>query len=140
MGSMADLASKLGIKPGMTVCLLGATEETAVALRAAAPDGVAFLDALPPQKVPLLLFWPSARADLVAQFALLQQAIRPDGAVWAVIPKQAYACRRGLNFGWDEVQRAGLQTDLVDNKIVSITAVEYGTRFVIRKERRDRYR
>lgn len=140
MGSMVDLANKLGIKPGMMVCLLDAPEETAVALRAAAPDGVTFLTALPPQKVPLVLFWPSSRAGLVAQFALLQQAIEPDGAVWAVIPKKADARRRSLDFGWDEVQQAGLETDLVDNKIVSITAVEYGTRFVIRKDRRDRYR
>jgi hypothetical protein len=34
------------------------------------------------------------------------------------------------------MQAAGLQTDLVDNKVASVTEQDYGTRFVIRKERR----
>ncbi len=37
------------------------------------------------------------------------------------------------------MQAAALTTDLVDNKIVSLTGEDYATRFVIRKERRHLY-
>jgi hypothetical protein len=33
------------------------------------------------------------------------------------------------------MQAEGLRADLVDNKVASITATDYGRRFVIRKER-----
>ncbi len=36
------------------------------------------------------------------------------------------------------MQVAGLQTDLVDNKVASIDEQDYGTRFVIRKAKRVR--
>ena len=55
------------------------------------------------------------------------------------MPKKKYALRRGIDFSWEEMQAAGLQTDLVDNKVASITGEDYGTRFVIRKDRRGRY-
>ena len=55
------------------------------------------------------------------------------------MPKKKYARQRGIDFTWEELQAAGLQTDLVDNKIASLTEEEYGTRFVIRKERRPKY-
>jgi hypothetical protein len=37
------------------------------------------------------------------------------------------------------MQAAALTTDLVDNKIVSLSDEEYATRFVIRRERRANY-
>jgi hypothetical protein len=73
---------------------------------------------------------------LVEWFAALQGQIAPTGAVWAVMPKKKFAPGRRVSFTWEELQAAGLQTDLVDNKIASITEQDYGTRFVIRKERR----
>ena len=53
-----------------------------------------------------------------------------------VIPKKAVARQRGLSLTWEEMQAAALTTDLVDNKNANMTDEEYGTRFVIRKERR----
>lgn len=50
-----------------------------------------------------------------------------------------HARQRGIDFSWQEMQAAGLRTDLVDNKVASITAEDYGTRFVIRKELRSKY-
>jgi len=41
---------------------------------------------------------------------------------------------------WEEMQAAGLLTDLVDNKIASVTEEDYGTRFVIRKALREKYK
>jgi len=41
-----------------------------------------------------------------------------------------------IDFTWEQMQAAGLQTDLVDNKTVTLNEQDYSTRFVIRKDRR----
>ena len=63
----------------------------------------------------------------------------PDGSLWVVTPKKAFAARHNIAFSWEEMQAAALSTDLVDNKIASISGEEYATRFVIRRERRHLY-
>ena len=135
---MADLATKLGIKPGYKVALPGAPAELARLLEDACP-GAEFYDTLSDAPYEIILFWPTELAGLTETFARLQRQIVPDGAVWAVIPKQRVARQRGLTLTWEEMQAAGLQTDLVDNKIASISDEEYATRFVIRKDRRAAY-
>jgi hypothetical protein len=136
---MTGLAKKLGMKPGDRVCLLDAPPEVVQVLHAAAPPGVDFTDSLGEPRCDLILFWPGSREDLVERFSGLQRRIRPDGAIWAVMPKKKFALRRGVAFTWEEMQAAGLETDLVDNKVASISEEDYGTRFVIRKDRRGSY-
>ncbi len=63
----------------------------------------------------------------------------PDGAIWVMLLKQPIALRRGVTLTWDAMQAAALQTDLVDNKIATFSDEEYGTRFVLRRERRPAY-
>ena len=133
---MSDLAKKLGIKPGMAVCLLRAPLEAEQTIREAAPWAL-YSTALGEGRYDIILFWPAELDGLAARFAGLQSCIYADGAIWAVIPKSKYAARRGIDFNWEQLQAAGLQTDLVDNKVASITEQDYGTRFVIRKERRN---
>jgi hypothetical protein len=53
-----------------------------------------------------------------------------------IIPKKKFASERGIDFTWEEMQAAALQTDLVDNKVAAINEQENATRFVIRKELR----
>jgi hypothetical protein len=132
---MPDLAKKLGIKPGMSVCLLDAPLEAEAAVRESAAWAV-FSTTLGEGRYDAILFWPSQLDGLAERFAELQHCIAPDGSIWAVIPKRKYAAQRGVLFTWDQMQAAGLQTDLVDNKVATITEQDYGTRFVIRKERR----
>lgn len=132
---MPDLAKKLGLKPGMEVCLLGAPPEAERAIRSSAPWAI-FHTALGEERYDAILFWPVELEGLAQRFAELQRCIVPDGSVWAVIPKQKFAAGRGVHFTWEQMQAAGLQTDLVDNKVASITGQEYGTRFVIRREKR----
>jgi len=132
---MPDLAKKLGLKPGMAVCLLGASPEADQAIRSSAPWAI-FHTALDEGLYDAILFWPTELESLAQRFARLQHCIFPDGSVWVVIPKQKFAAGRGVHFTWEQMQAAGLQTDLVDNKVASITDQEYGTRFVIRREKR----
>jgi len=136
---MSSLGQKLGIKPGVRICLIGAPAEASQKIRDACPPGVEILEGIAKERCELILFWPIKRAALDGTFRQLQSKITPDGAIWAVIPKKKYARQRGIDFSWEELQAAGLQTDLVDNKVASITAEDYGTRFVIRKELRSKY-
>jgi hypothetical protein len=137
--SMADLAKKLGIKSGHVVCLLNAPREAVALLRQECPEDVSFSDTLEQGPYDVILFWPTQLAGLSARFAQLQRRIVPDGAIWAVIPKKPFARTRGIDFGWSDVQGAALQTDLVDNKVATLSEKEYATRFVIRKDRRGNY-
>ena len=136
---MSDLARKLGIKPGHIVCLLDAPADSADILRQACPPDARLHDAPYAGRCDILLFWPARMAGLAERFAELQRRIVPAGAIWAVIPKKPFARVRGVELSWEALQAAGLQTDLVDNKIASLSDQEYATRFVIRKERRSAY-
>jgi hypothetical protein len=136
----AELTRKLGIKSGQTVCLLGASPDSLAKLKESFPEDVALLEELGPQRCDLLLFWPRQLPGLAERFRQLQDRIHPDGAIWAVIPKKKFALARGMELNWEQLQAAGLQSDLVDNKVASISEQEYATRFVIRKERRGKYR
>ena len=136
---MADLARKLGILAGDLVCLLDAPTEAESAIRDSAPHGVQFSSSLSGSLFQTILFWPAELPGLADRFTQLQGCIVPDGAIWAVMPKKKYAPQRGVAFTWEQMQAAGLSTDLVDNKVASVTEQDYATRFVIRKERRMNY-
>lgn len=142
---MADLAQKLRLVPGCTVLLLDAPEASTAILRAAAPPGVTLVDAVADDveadetRYDLLFCWPQALEGLAERFAALQWRIVPNGAIWVMMLKKPVARRRGITFFWEEMQAAALQTDLVDNKNAAFSDDEYGTRFVIRRERRSQY-
>jgi 16S rRNA G1207 methylase RsmC len=137
---MASLAQKLGLKPGQTICLLDATAETAQVIRAACAEDVGgdvtIAETLDGAPVSMIFYWPREIEGLEGRFAALQRQIVSNGAIWVVLPKKTVAQRRGLTLTWEEMQGAALTTDLVDNKNASMTGEEYGTRFVIRRERR----
>jgi uncharacterized protein YdeI (YjbR/CyaY-like superfamily) len=138
---MSDLTRKLGIVPGFSMLLIDAPESDAALLREACPPDVVFDTEEEGASVryDLILFWPRSADGLVETFAALQWRIVPDGAIWAALLKKPIARRRGITLTWEEMQAAALQTALVDNKIASISDETYGTRFVIRRERRPTY-
>ncbi len=83
-----------------------------------------------------MFWWPKELRGLAAEMARLRRRLDPDGAVWIVMPKKAFAAARGIDFSWEAMQAEGLKGDFVDNKVASIDAQDYATRFVLRKERR----
>ena len=105
---LTDLARKLGIQPGMRVALLHPPKQADDAIRAAAPAGVHWKLSLGKTHVDLIFFWPSETAGLAREFARLQASLEPDGAVWAVMPKKAFAAGRGVSFSWDENAGRGI--------------------------------
>ena len=132
----SDLTRKLGLRPGLAVCVLQGPADVVTAIRQACPRGARWRRALGAAKFDLIFFWPRSKTDLAEEFARLQSHLQPNGAIWAVMPKKAMAAQRGVRLTWEEMQSEGLRGDLVDNKDASITSTDYGTRFVIRKERR----
>lgn len=135
---MADLVRKLGMQPGQLLCLIGLPMAVESVLRQEAPPGVTVVEEAEMASVPcdLIFFAPVSLDGLTERFSRLQRRIVPSGAIWVVTPKKRFAAGRGIAFTWEEMQAAALATDLVDNKIASLTDEDYATRFVIRKERR----
>lgn len=135
---MADLARKLGMQPGQMLCLIGLPMVVEAMLRQEAPPGVVVVEEAETASAPsdLIFFAPVSLDGLTERFSRLQRRIVPSGAIWVVTPKKRVAASRGVAFTWEEMQAAALATDLVDNKIASLTGEDYATRFVIRKERR----
>jgi hypothetical protein len=66
--------------------------------------------------------------------AELQSLIKPDGRIWVITPKKEIALKRGWDINWNHIHQEILKTHLVDNKVASINAEEYGTQLVMRKE------
>jgi hypothetical protein len=135
---MSDLSKKLGLRAGRSVCLLHPTPGAMGALRLVLPAEAAISSALGRAKYDLILYWPARKRRLAQDFTRLERHLGPDGALWVVMPKKGFAKARGRDFTWEDVQRAALTTDLVDNKVAAVTPEEYGTRFVIRRHLRIR--
>ncbi|MBI3521621.1 MAG: hypothetical protein HY071_00810 [Chloroflexi bacterium] len=79
----------------------------------------------------LVLCFALERCDARALAKDLIRVCHPEGSVWTVVWKKAFL-RPGAP-DWDEIQRAGLATGWVDNKILSLGDEVYATRFVKRR-------
>ena len=130
---MEDLLKKFGVRAGQLICLLDAGFESGRMLLELMPVSVNVDPTLREVKYDQIVFWPRQLEGLAGYFAEFQAHLKPDGAIWAVMPKKKYARPRGINFSWEQMQAAGLTTDLVDNKIATINELDYATKFVIRK-------
>ena len=145
MAEAIPLARKLGITSGSSVWLIDAPAPSAALLREACPVGVTLMEGESgghqgrEERYDLIFLWPRHLDGLTAQFAALQWRIVPHGAIWVMLLKKAAARRREVTLTWEDAQAAALLTDLVDNKIATLSDEEYGTRFVIRRERRPLY-
>lgn len=130
--SGTPLPSKLGIKQGHVVALLGA------------PPGFQ-LDGLPDQvelraqargPADVLVLFASAQATLRRRFPAARRAMRDDAGLWVAWPKRA----SGVPTDLDEnvVREFGLDQGLVDNKVCAIDDVWSGLRLVVRLRDRTR--
>ena len=133
---MADLIKKLGVREGQLICLLVAPDEVDRLLRQNLPASVVVHTTLQSSRYDMILFWPPRLEGLGGEFGSLEAHLRPNGAIWAVMPKKKFARQRGIDYTWEQLQAAGLANDLVDNKVATISEQDYATRFVIRKKSR----
>jgi len=126
--SGTPLARKLGIKPDAVVGLLAAPpgiEE----LLAPLPDGVA-IRRRAQGRLDVIVLFATRRAALQGRFGQAVEALADDGGLWVAWPKKSSKVPTDLDF--DGVQRLGLDSGLVDNKICAIDQVWTALRFVVR--------
>ena len=94
--------------------------------------------------------WPAGRhawlmAEVPAEGSLskffrdLEARLTPAGSLWTVFPKKPYQEELDFPFSWSDVQRAGLESGLVDNKIAAFSSRLTSIRFVIPVARRKTY-
>ena len=132
-----DFARKLGIRAGQQLYLEGAPPGFASERLAGLPPGCRVATVLPNGTRPdMVILWLKDKDGLEALFPRLRHLIPPDGAVWAVISKKSARPKGSPAPDFNEVLAAALPTGLVDNKTLTFDEVEYGIRFVLRRELR----
>ncbi len=144
-----DFLRKLGVKPEQRLGLVRAPVEWVRALRTLRPFGaaqgkqaqggeiVAWASVAKAGKADIILAWLAPKDDLRKTFDALETKIPPDGAIWAVIPKRGALAKGEVAVNWLEMQAAGLASGrLVDNKELRFDDRYYGTRFVVRRDKR----
>jgi hypothetical protein len=94
------------------------------------------VEAFPPGRHPWLMAEVPAQGALSAFFRDLEKRLEPAGSLWTVFPKKPFIEELRFPFLWIEVQKAGLSSGLVDNKIAAFSARLTSIRFVIPVARR----
>ena len=126
--SGTPLVSKLGIKPGATLGLIGAPDDFDRTL-GELPDGVAVRRRLQGRLDVIVAFYVE-RSALERRLPALRGALQPAGGLWLAWPKRASGVATDLSD--NVVRELGLAAGLVDNKVCAIDAVWSGLRLVYR--------
>ncbi len=122
-----SLLDKLGVKPGMRVCVIAVDDDAFLTDLRARIVGVSEREPLPESDT---IFIGVAGPDDLLQLASLKSSIKRDGAIWAVF-------RKGQKqFNENVVLRGGLAAGLVDVKVVRFSDTHTASKFVIRKAER----
>jgi hypothetical protein len=128
--SGTPLATKLGIKAGQRIAVLGAPAGFEVP---DLPDDVQVAHDLL-GRLDLALSFHVERTDLEADLPLLMAALVVDASLWVAWPKKASKVPTEITE--DIVREIALPTGLVDNKVCAIDQTWSGLRLVLRKELR----
>ena len=148
-----DFLRKLGVKPEQRLGLVRAPADWVRTLRqthatlrpsgaaqdkqAQGGDIAAWASVAKAGRADVILAWLAPKDDLRKTFDALETKIPSDGAIWAVIVKRGALAKGEVAVNWLEMQAAGLASGrLVDNKELRFDDRYYGTRFVVRRERR----
>jgi hypothetical protein len=121
------LLDKLGVKPDMTVAVLGVEDEafmTQLCGRVGKPSRDLVKDAD-------LVFYEADCAEDLARLTELRGAIKPAGGVWVVSPKGKGALLKDV-----EVMAAAREAGLVDTKVVGFSDTHTALKLVIPKAQR----
>jgi hypothetical protein len=121
------LLDKLGVKPDMTVAVLGVEDEafmTQLCGRVGEPSRELVQDAD-------LVFYEADCAGDLARLTELRGAIKPAGGVWVVSPKGKGAVLKDV-----EVMAAAREAGLVDTKVVGFSDTHTALKLVIPKAQR----
>ena len=126
--SGTPLRKKLGVKPGFRVALVGAPKNFKEEL-GALPQTAKFTSATA-DSLDLILAFVSSEKELKSRFGPLAAKLHKDGMIWVAWPKKSSGVVTDLTF--NNVQRIGLDTGLVDVKICAVNDIWSGLKFVYR--------
>ena len=129
---------KFGLTTGLRIGIIGKPMDHAPIFQDIARHGIEWTDEIEGE-LDQIWFWPLRLEGLPEQLGKLASQIPSNGGIWVFMPKKKFAARRAIAFSWEMLQQCALRTDLVDNKVASLSDTDYGTRFVIRKDLRYKY-
>jgi len=132
--AVRTLAQKLGLKPGLVVCVINAPRHYPALV---ADAEVELLDKLQPSADFVHAFARDA-AELWNLIEAGRHCLAADGALWISWPKKASGVPSGLSF--QAIRACGRNAGLVDVKVCSVDAVWSALKFVYRKRDRAKRR
>lgn len=127
--SATPLPVKLGISAGSRVLLCNPPSGFAESLTPLPERTQVMEQARNP--VDVIVLFTRQRAEIRAALPGAIRRLKRDGGLWIAWPKKSAGMATDLAF--DTVQRTGLRTGLVDNKICSIDSTWSALRFVFRR-------
>ncbi len=128
---------KLGVTDGQKILVHRAPKSFTQELRDQSPPDTLISTRLTTRaRYDIIFHFAAPDQDLDHLFREMESVLQPDGALWVIIPKQKQAKQLGYLYDWNQLIACALKTTLVDNKTLTFSPEEYGTRFVIRKEHR----
>jgi hypothetical protein len=130
--SGTPLAKKLGFKPQMQACLLGAPAGYRKLL-SPLPEGVKFATQAG-KTTDLVQIFTSSRAELARALQGLRKGLKPDAAVWVSWPKKA--SKLPTDITEDTIRAVALPLGFVDIKVCAVDETWSGLKLVVRKELR----
>ncbi|MCU1352900.1 MAG: hypothetical protein JWM05_2109 [Acidimicrobiales bacterium] len=131
--SGTPLATKLGIKEGHTVALLGAPDDVTGLVVATLPPAVE-VRTRAQGRADVVLACFTRRRDLERRVPAMLRLLDVDGGLWISWPKKASGVATDITE--DTVRDVFLPLGLVDNKVAAIDDTWSGLRVVWRVERR----
>lgn len=132
--SGTPLIKKLGIKDGFRVALVNSPRGFKKEL-GPLPEKTKFAPVVT-DSLDVILLFVNSEAELRRQFVILAANLVANGMLWVAWPKKSSGVATDLSF--TNVQRIGLDADLVDVKICAVNDVWSGLKFVYRLKDRAR--
>ena len=123
--SATPLWKKLGISDGGSVAIVRAPGDVTIPI----PPGAQLLKT-PRKGTDVIVVFETRLGRLEQAVGSLKPKLAPAGGLWVAYPKKSSAIATDLTF--EDVQRAGLDAGLVDNKSCAIDENWSGVRFVYR--------
>ena len=127
--SGTPLVTKLGIKSGMTVALVGAPDDFEKLLKGLPPDVALVRGGT--AKVDLVIWWPASAKDLASRVKKIEQRITPGGGLWGAWAKKTSGIKTDLTE--QTFRDVCLPIGLVDYKVCAISEIWSGLKFARRK-------
>lgn len=129
--SQRSLAEKLGLKPGMRVCILNAPDGYLQALGAIVAQVELTENLTPAHHCDLIHLFLREDSTALERVSHVKPALKTSGALWISWPKKS--ANVVTDISESAVREIGLAVGLVDVKVAAIDSIWSGLKFVYRQ-------